>query len=117
MPKLSIIIPVFNVEQYLGKCVDSLLAQDYDNYEIILVDDGSTDGSGAICDSYVSIDDRCIDYRCDIKVVHQSNAGLSAARNAGIKAAKGEYVMFVDSDDYIDNHILEKLVNFGKSLY
>lgn len=110
MTKLSIIIPVYNVEQYLRKCVDSLLAQDLDNYEIILVDDGSTDGSGAICDSYVSIDDRCIDYRCDIKVVHQSNAGLSAARNAGIKAAKGEYIMFVDSDDYIEPNVLGGLM-------
>lgn len=108
--KLSIIIPIYNVEQYLRKCVDSLLKQDYDNYEIILVDDGSTDGSGAICDSYVSIDDRCIDYRCDIKVVHQSNAGLSAARNAGIKVAQGEYVMFVDSDDYLEPNVLGGLI-------
>lgn len=110
MTKLSIIVPVFNIEQYLRKCVDSLLAQDLDDYEIILVDDGSTDGSGAICDSYVSIDDRCIDYRCDIKVVHQSNAGLSAARNVGIKAAQGEYLMFVDSDDYIEPNVLGGLI-------
>ena len=107
---LSFIVPIYNVEKYLRKCVESLLKQDLDDYEIILVDDGSTDGSGAICDSYVSIDDRCIDYRCDIKVVHQSNAGLSAARNAGIKAAKGEYVMFVDSDDYIEPNVLRGLM-------
>ena len=110
MIKLSIIVPIYNVEQYLRKCADSLLAQDIDNYEIILVDDGSTDESGAICDSYVSIDDRCIDNRCTIKVIHRENGGLSAARNSGIEIAQGEYVMFVDSDDYIESNVLGELM-------
>lgn len=105
MIKLSIIVPIYNVEQYLRKCVDSLLNQDLDNYEIILVDDGSTDGSGAICDYYVSIDDRCT-----IKVIHRENGGLSAARNSGIEVAQGEYVMFVDSDDYIEANVLGVLL-------
>ena len=110
MIKLSIIVPIYGVEQYLRKCVDSLLNQDISDYEIILVDDGSTDGSGAICDSYVSIDDRCIDNRCTIKVIHRENGGLSAARNSGIEVAQGEYVMFVDSDDYLQPNVLGALL-------
>lgn len=111
MTKLSIIVPIYGVERYLRKCVDSLLNQDMSDYEIILVDDGSTDGSGAICDSYVSIDDRCIDNRCTIKVIHRENGGLSAARNSGIEVANGEYVMFVDSDDFIEPNMLKGLLN------
>lgn len=110
MAKLSIIVPIYNVEQYLRKCVDSLLNQDIGNYEIILVDDGSTDGSGEICDSYVSKDDRCIDNRCTIKVIHRENGGLSAARNSGIEVAEGEYVMFMDSDDYIEPNVIGGLL-------
>lgn len=110
MTKLSIIVPIYNVEQYLRKCVDSLLKQDYDNYEIILVDDGSTDDSGAICDEYVCgvNSEEVIGKR--VRVIHQANAGLSAARNAGIKAAKGEYLMFVDSDDYFEPNVLGGLM-------
>ena len=100
--KLSFIVPVYNVEKYLRKCMDSILAQDYSNYEIILIDDGSTDDSGAICDEYTHTHhtSNITHQTCPIRVIHQDNAGLSAARNAGIKAARGTYLCFVDSDDY-----------------
>lgn len=112
MTKLSIIVPVYNVEQYLRKCVDSLLNQDMNNYEIILVDDGSTDSCPSICDEYgqmydVSMYDIC---KKSIRVIHQKNRGLSAARNSGIKVAQGEYLMFVDSDDYIDPNVLGSVI-------
>ena len=108
--KLSIIVPVYNVAQYLHKCVDSLLMQDYEDYEIILVDDGSTDNCPQICDDYVSgvNSEEVIGKR--VRVIHQENAGLSAARNVGIKAANGEYIMFVDSDDYIEPNVLGGLM-------
>ncbi|MFQ3588414.1 MAG: glycosyltransferase family 2 protein, partial [Fimbriimonadaceae bacterium] len=86
--KISIIVPVYNVEPYLAPCLDSLRAQTYPNFEAILVDDGSTDGSGAICDAYASADPR-------FHVVRQSNQGVSAARNAGMKQASGDYLLFV----------------------
>lgn len=108
-PKLSIVVPVYNVERYLRKCVDSLLAQDYSDYEIILVDDGSTDGCGAICDEYVHAFE-IGDCKLEIRCIHQANAGLSAARNTGIMAAKGEYICFVDSDDYLEPNVLGGLV-------
>lgn len=102
---LSIIVPVYNVEKYLCRCVDSLLDQgDFKNYEIILVDDGSTDNSVNICDSYAENFDL-------VKVIHKVNGGLSSARNAGIKSASGEYVMFVDSDDFIKTDILKDLID------
>ena len=102
---LSIVVPIYNVEKYLPKCLDSLLNQDIPlhEYEIILVDDGSTDGSGGIADQYSAI-------HPNIKVIHQSNRGLSAARNAGIKIACGEYIQFVDSDDYLEPNVLKSLV-------
>ena len=103
MKKLSIIVPVYGVEQYLRKCVDSLLNQDMDNYEIILVDDGSPDECPQICDSYVAA-------HKNIQVVHRKNGGLSAARNSGIEVARGEYIMFVDSDDYIEPNVLKGLM-------
>ncbi|MBR4705497.1 MAG: glycosyltransferase [Paludibacteraceae bacterium] len=112
MVKLSYIVPVYNVEKYLRKCVDSLLAQDYSDYEIILVDDGSTDGSGAICDEYVrefEIGDRR-SKNIQLRVIHQANGGLSVARNAGLKEANGEYVCFVDSDDYWEENVLNGLM-------
>ena len=92
--KLSIVIPVYNAEATLERCLESVLTQDYDDYELILVDDGSTDGSPAICDDYAM-------GRPFINVIHQRNAGLSAARNAGIAAAHGEYITFIDSDDLL----------------
>ena len=108
--KLSIIVPVYNVAPYLRKCVDSLLAQDISDYEIILVDDGSTDNSGAIADEILNTHSQSPIANCQIKVVHQLNAGLSAARNAGIAAAQGDYILFVDSDDYLQPNILGTLL-------
>ena len=92
--KISVIVPVYNMETYLGRCVDSILAQTYENIEVILVDDGSSDASPDICDRYAEADGR-------VKVVHKQNGGLSSARNAGLDAATGGYIGFVDSDDYI----------------
>ena len=103
MIKLSIIVPIYGVEQYLRKCVDSLLAQAYEDYEIILVDDGSPDACPQICDSYAAA------YK-NIHVVNRENGGLSAARNSGIEVAQGEYIMFVDSDDYIEPNVLNGLL-------
>lgn len=97
--KLSIIVPIYNVAPYLRKCVDRVLAQDITDYEIILVDDGSPDECPQICDEYVEKYD-------NIRVVHQENAGLSAARNSGVKVAQGNYIMFVDSDDYLQPNVL-----------
>ncbi len=94
-PAVSVIVPVYNVEPWLRRCVDSIIHQTLRNIEIILVDDGSTDGSGAICDEYAAMDAR-------IRVVHQENAGLSEARNAGIDRARADYLMFVDSDDWVE---------------
>ena len=105
MVKLSIIVPIYNVEQYLRKCVDSLLLQDLSSseYEIILVDDESPDACPQICDDYAAT-------HKNIRVVHRPNGGLSAARNSGIKIAKGEYVCFVDSDDYWQHNVLAELM-------
>lgn len=96
---ISVIVPVYNVEAYLRRCIDSILAQTYVNLEIILVDDGSTDGCGAICDEYAEKDDR-------IKVIHKENGGLSDARNAGLNAFTGKYVTFIDSDDWIEKEFI-----------
>lgn len=101
---ISIIVPIYNVEPYLSRCVDSVLAQTYQDFELILVDDGSPDGCGAICDRYASRDAR-------IKVIHKVNGGLSDARNAGLEIAQGEYVAFIDSDDWVMPDYLEKLLN------
>lgn len=97
---ISIIVPVFNVEKYISICVDSILKQDYVNFEIILINDGSTDNSGKICDDYATISEK-------VKVFHQKNRGLSSARNTGIDNASGEYIWFVDSDDWIATNALE----------
>ena len=99
---ISVIIPVYRVEQYLRRCVDSVLAQTYSRIQVILVDDGSPDDCPAICDAYAAKDDR-------VQVIHQENAGLSGARNAGIEAAEGQYLAFVDSDDYLAPEFLECL--------
>jgi len=105
MKKLSIIVPIYGVEQYLRKCVDSLLNQDIpsSDYEIILVDDGGHDKCPQICDDFAAA------YK-NIQVIHRKNGGLSAARNSGIEVAQGEYVMFVDSDDYVEPNVLSGLL-------
>ena len=104
MKKVSVIVPIYNVEKYLRKCVDSIINQTYTNLEIIMVDDGSPDNCGKICDEYINVDDR-------IRVVHKKNGGLSDARNAGMDVSTGDYIGFVDSDDYIDKDFFELLVN------
>lgn len=101
---VSIVVPVYNVEKYLRRCVDSLIRQTYKNVEIILVDDGSTDGCTKICDDYAKLDNR-------IKVLHKKNGGLSDARNAGLTVASGDYVSFVDSDDWVHEDFIKILVN------
>lgn len=100
---VSVIVPIYNVERYLRECVDSLVGQTWNNLEIILVDDGSTDGSGAICDEYAANDAR-------VQVIHRQNGGLSCARNAGIDVAKGDFIGFVDGDDYIEKDMFAQLV-------
>lgn len=100
---VSIIVPVYRVEKYLAKCVDSILNQTYKNFELILVDDGSPDNCGKICDEYAIKDDR-------VRVFHKENGGLSDARNYGIKKAKCEWIVFIDSDDYIKEDYIETLV-------
>ncbi len=104
---ISVIIPVYNVEEYLGRCVDSVLQQSFSDYEILLIDDGSTDHSGEMCDSLAKLDDR-------IRVIHKENGGLSDARNCGMEAAEAEYLFFLDSDDYIEPTALEKLYGLAR---
>lgn len=101
-PAISVIVPVFNVKGYLKRCIDSILHQTFQCFEVILVDDGSDDGSGRICDDYQTQYD-------NIKVIHKQNAGLGFARNSGMEIAKGRYIMFVDSDDYISHDCLQNL--------
>ena len=102
LPVVSIIVPVYNVKSYVGECVESLCRQTYTNLEILLVDDGSTDGSGEVCDEYAGRDER-------IRVIHQANRGLSGARNMGLDDARGEYIAFVDSDDLVSTNYVETL--------
>lgn len=102
-PLISVIVPIYKVEPYLKKCVDSILTQTYKNLEIILVDDGSPDNCGAICDEYAAKDSR-------IRVIHKPNGGLSDARNAGMKIMTGQYVAFVDSDDWIEPNMYSSLL-------
>jgi len=102
-PLISVIVPVYNVETYLTRCVDSILAQSHKNLEVILIDDGSTDASGSICDKYTEKDMR-------VRVIHQENSGVSVARNTGIDTADGEWFGFVDSDDRIDPQMYEMLL-------
>ncbi len=101
--KVSVVVPVYNVEQYLEKCIESIINQTYEDLEIILVDDGSTDVSPSICDKWKDLDSRII-------VVHKENGGLSSARNAGLEVSSGEYIMFEDSDDWLESDIIEKCV-------
>ena len=106
-PTVSVVIPVYNVEQYLPRCVDSVLAQTLTDLEIILVDDGSPDGCPAICDAYAKRDPR-------IQALHKPNGGLASARNAGMKVATGQYLFFLDSDDWLEPDGLENLVSVAK---
>ena len=99
---ISVIVPVYNVEKYISKCIESILLQDYENFECILVDDGSKDNSGKICDDFAIKDNRII-------VIHKKNGGVSRARNCGLKEAKGEYVCFIDGDDYVSKEYLSFL--------
>ena len=101
-PLITVIVPVYNVEKYLTRCVDSIINQTYKNLEIILVDDGSTDSSPAICDNYAKKDSR-------INVIHKQNNGASSARNAALDIASGDYIGFVDSDDYINRDMYASL--------
>lgn len=101
--KISVIIPVYNVEDYLTECVDSILNQTYKNCEILLIDDGSTDKSPQICDTYSEKNNK-------IRVIHTRNRGLSAARNLGTEKAQGEYIFYLDSDDYVENNVLERML-------
>ena len=102
-PKISVIVPVYNVDRYLEICIDSLINQTYDNLEIILINDGSTDDSKLICEKYLNLDKR-------IKLINQKNKGVSSARNNGIRNSSGEYIVFVDSDDYCELNMFETIV-------
>lgn len=101
---VSIIIPVYNVEKYLNRCLDSVVGQTYEDVQIILIDDGSTDNSGVICDDYAKTDDRII-------VIHTENRGVSSARNEGLRIATGEYISFIDSDDWVSADFISTLMN------
>jgi len=107
-PLISVIVPVYNVEAYLSRCVDSILAQTYENLEIILVDDGTKDSSDKICDDYAARDPR-------VKVIHKENGGLSSARNAGMDIARGEYIGFVDSDDWIEPDMYRHMLTLAEA--
>ena len=112
-PKISVIVPVYKVEPYLRKCLDSIVGQTYQNLQIILVDDGSPDNCGLICDEYAAKDSR-------IQVIHQDNGGVSAARNAGLKLAAGDYIGWVDSDDWIEldmyEYLLDNALKYGADI-
>lgn len=102
MPAISVIVPVYKAEAYLAKCVESILNQTFGDFEVLLIDDGSPDNSGAMCDEYVALDSR-------VRVIHQKNGGVSAARNAGMAVAQGDYLAFCDADDYLELYALERL--------
>ena len=104
VPLVSIIVPVYNVERYIDKCINSILEQTYPHIELLLIDDGSPDKSGAICDRYAQKDNR-------VRVFHKQNAGVSAARNTGINQAKGEFITFVDSDDWLEPQCIGECLN------
>ena len=107
MPELSIIVPVYKVEKYLSRCVDSILNQSFSDFELMLIDDGSPDSSGKICDRYSKTDVR-------VKVIHQENKGVSSARNAGLDIASGRYIAFIDADDYIEPKMYEIMMSVIK---
>lgn len=103
---VSVIIPIYNAEMYLSKCIESILAQSMPDFELLLVDDGSTDGSGALCDRYAEQDER-------IRVFHRTNGGVSRARNCGLDEAQGDYIVFIDADDWVDSDHLEQFLRSG----
>ena len=105
---VSIIVPIYNIEGYIRECIDSILAQTYPDFELILVDDGSPDNCGRICDEYAEKDVR-------IKVIHKENGGLTSARNAGLSVAKGDWIMHVDGDDWIEPDMIESLIEVAKA--
>ena len=104
MSKISIIVPVYNAEEYLHRCIDSILAQTFTDFELLLINDGSKDNSGVICDEYAALDNR-------VRVFHKENGGVSSARNMGLDNAKGEWITFVDSDDWLVHNIYEKMLH------
>lgn len=104
---ISIVIPVYNVRQYIDRCIQSVLAQNYKNLEILLIDDGSTDGSGLACDIYAESDSR-------IRVIHKENGGLSDARNVGIQTARGDYIAFIDADDYVHKAFIDTMIKYQR---
>ena len=106
-PKISVIVPVYNTEMYLRRCIDSVLTQSYKDFELLLIDDGSKDSSGAICDEYAARDSR-------VKVFHKENGGVSSARNAGLAIASGDWIMHLDGDDWIEPDMLERLIRKGE---
>ena len=108
MKKISVIVPVYNAEKYIDRCIQSIIAQTYTNLEVILADDGSPDNSGAICDEWAKKDDR-------IRVIHKPNGGVSSARNTGLDAAMGDYIAFVDSDDTVKSNWLSDLMDMNKA--
>ena len=108
IPKISVIIPVYNAEKYLYRCIDSVLAQTYQDFELLLIDDGSKDSSGAICDEYAAKDAR-------VRVFHKENGGVSSARNVGLDHARGEWITFVDADDWISMDWLKEMMTHSDS--
>ena len=108
--KISVVVPVYNTVRYLKKCIDSIVKQSFIDFQIILVDDGSTDGSERICDEYAKADSR-------IKVIHQTNSGVVRARKTGLKAADGDYIYYVDSDDWIDENIIKSFMDILSKRY
>lgn len=108
-PQISIIVPVFNAEKFLDKCVTSILSQSFRNFELLLINDGSKDNSGILCDQYALSDDR-------IKVFHKNNGGVSSARNLGIDKARGEWITFIDSDDWLETDFLKNLISYDDTL-
>ncbi len=100
MPEISVIVPVYNCEKYLEKCINSILSQTFDDLELILINDGSSDNSGKICDEFKEKDSR-------VKIVHQKNMGVSVARNVGLDVSEGKYIGFIDGDDYIESDMYE----------
>ena len=105
--KITVVVPVYNCENYISKCIDSILSQTFEEFTLILIDDGSKDLSGKVCDQYSKIDERII-------VIHQENMGVSKTRRKGLEMAKSEYITFVDSDDYLDKYFLENMYKYAK---